>query len=77
MNSWKGCHEIVCQYWKRRFPDHDQEYHAMANDGVEFVRFVSDARVMGYRDPTAPADHLQPVFIGASGREVVMVSFDR
>ncbi len=48
----------------------------MANDSGEFIGLVADSTVMGYRNPAALTDRLEPFFIRAIRREVVAMSFD-
>ena len=39
-------------------PDHDQQRHAMFNDGRQFVWLVADAAIVGDGHPASPADLL-------------------
>lgn len=40
-----------------------QQCHAVAHNSIALVRLISDASVVGERDPSPPADLLQPDFI--------------
>jgi len=48
----------------------------MTNDCCKFVRFVSDAAVVGYGDPSSSGHFAEPHIIRARWRKVVGVALD-
>lgn len=63
------------EFRKRRFSDDDEQRDTMQIDRGELVRFISDASIVAYGNPTAAADRAQPIHIGAIGREMIAVAF--
>ncbi len=73
----EGAYKSTSEIWKRRGSDNHQQCHTVAHNRVAFVRLVSDAVVMGERDPTTTADLLQPDFVCGICREVIRMPFYR
>jgi hypothetical protein len=77
LDSGHRCHERASKVGKGRGPDDHQQCYAMADNSVAFVRLVANASVAGERDPTPPADFLQPDFVGCIRRKVIGVTLYR
>jgi hypothetical protein len=58
---------------RRRSPTND----AAPYDGVTFVQFVTDATIMGERDPAALAGRLEPRLIRRIWRKMISMPLDR
>jgi hypothetical protein len=70
------CDEGVCDFWKRRVADNDQQCNTVPHDSVAFVRLVADAAIMSERDPAALADLSQPGLVRRIVDEVIGVPLD-
>lgn len=55
----------------------DEERDAVPYHGGQLVGLVADAGIAAQRYPAALADGAQPFFVGAVGRKVIAVPFDR
>ena len=55
--------------------DHEQR-DPVPHDGISFIGLVTDTAIVREGDPSPLANRTQPLFIGASGREVVPVLLD-
>ena len=69
--------EVLRELREWGFANHDQKPDAMLHHGGEFVRLVTDARIVTYRDPSFLAYGLQPIFVRAIGRKKIAVSLYR
>ena len=65
--------EILRQQRKRYLPDDDQKGDAMSNDCCKLVGLVADSSVVSDGDPSALSDGLQPLLVGTSWREMVLM----
>lgn len=77
LDARRGCDEGVRQIRKRRCADDNQERDPMPDDGVEFVRLVANAAIVGQSDPTAPTNRFEPFFVRRGGREMIGMALDR
>jgi hypothetical protein len=68
-------HEGCREDGKRGLPDNDQQSEGMTPDGGKLVRLVADSPIVCNCDPALPADFGKPLFIGASGGEMVPMAF--
>ena len=68
--------EAARKFWKRCLADDHQQGNAVLNDGAEFIRFVTDAAIVGERDPAAFPDRLKPRLVRRIRREVIRVPLD-
>ena len=69
-------HEGTGEVGKRRLADDHQQSNTVLNDGAEFIRFVTDAAIVGERDPAALSDFLQPCLVGPIVGNMIGVPFD-
>lgn len=76
LDARQGVHKILCKLRERNLSDHDQQCHAVLDDGGKLVGGVADALVVGDADTAVAAAVLEPLFVGAVGREEVRVPFD-
>ncbi len=70
-------HEVIRKVRKRNLAHDDEQRDAVLHDGAEFIRLVTDAPVMGERDPAPFPDLLQPRLVRRVVREVIGVPLDR
>ena len=50
-SSRQRCDEVLRELRKGRLTDHDEQLHVVAHHSGEFIRLVTDASVVGNRDP--------------------------
>lgn len=72
-----GRDERTGEVWEWRCADDDQQGDAVAHDGVTFVRLVTDATIVGERDPAALSDRLQPRLIRRIWRKMISMRLHR
>lgn len=73
----QGVDEIASQLGVGSFAKHDPKRDSMSNDSFTLVRDVANALVMRERDSAIAAAMLEPLLVGALGREEVVVPLDR
>jgi hypothetical protein len=76
LDAWQSCHERAGKVRKGRRADDHQQGHAVPHDGIALVRLVTDAAIMGQRDPTAIPDLRQPYFVSGIRRKVICMPLD-
>lgn len=75
-NAWKTRHKCVGKIGKGRLPYNHEQRYAVSDNRIAFVRFVSNALIVSYRDPTARTHSLQPDFVWSFGSEMLHVPLD-
>lgn len=75
-NARKSGHKSASEIRKRRLSHNDQQRDAMSHNRIAFVRLVSNALIVSYRDPTARTHALQPNRVWRPGGEMIRVPLD-
>jgi hypothetical protein len=76
LDAWQGRNEPMGKIRKGRFSDNDEQTDLVSHYGVTFIGFVTNASIVGQRDPAALAHLRQPNLVGRIRRKVISVPLD-
>lgn len=76
LDSGKRVNEVFRELRQGDLADDDEQCHTMLDHGGKLVRRIADAFVVSKRDAAVAAAMLEPLLVGAVGREEVVVPLD-